>query len=295
MSDNTKIHPSAVIEKGAMLEEGVCVGAYAVIEKGVHLAKGVEIGPHAYIKGNTHIDQNTFIGSAAVIGEAPQVVGMKDNKGKLRIGKDNVIREYVTMHASMSEDGATVIGDNNFFMGFAHVAHDCQIGNNVVICNGALIAGHTNIEDRAFISGYVVVHQFVRIGRLAMVSGLARVNQDIPPFMMVVGDSRVWGINTVGLKRAGFNFSQVSNIKKAFTFLYRKNFGLKSALSKLEEIDSAEVKEIAVFILSSKRGICGPKRSSFFEKIFLDYPYLVRTKIPTVRIFKQAWRKHHKT
>jgi len=291
MSNNTKIHPTAIIEKGAVLEEGVCVGAYAVIEKRVHLEKNVKIGPRAYIKGDTHIGPNTFIGNGAVIGEAPQVLGIKDEAGKLRIGKDNIIREYVTVHTSMTEDCATVIGDNNFFMGFSHLAHDCQVGNNVIICNGALIAGHTHIQDRAFISGYVVVHQFARIGRLAMISGLARVNQDVPPFMLVVGDSRVWGINTVGLKRAGFSIGQLNNIKKAFSIIYRKNLGLKSALNELEQIESPEVKEITVFILSSKRGICGPKRSSFFEKIFLDYPYLIRTKIPSSKIFKKAWRK----
>ena len=294
MSNNNNIHPKAVIQEGVQLAENVRVGAYAVIEAGAKLESGVIVSAHAQIKGDTYIGHDTFIGSGAIVGEVPQVLGMKKNIGKLRIGKNNVIREYVTIHASMSEDSSTTIGDDNFFMGFSHVAHDCHIGNNVVICNGALIAGHVQIQDRAFISGYVVVHQFARIGRLAMISGLARVNQDVPPFMLVVGDSRVWGINVVGLRRAGFSASELNNIKKAFASLYRKNLPLKTSLAELEKIESSQVKEITVFIFSSQRGICGPKRSNLFEKIFIDYPYFVRTKIPTYKLFKKAQRRSYR-
>jgi UDP-N-acetylglucosamine acyltransferase len=164
-------------------------------------------------------------------------------------------------------------------MGFSHVGHDCVLGNDVVVCNNSSLAGHVEIGERAFISGTVVIHQFVRIGRLAMVSGLARVNQDIPPFMLVVGDSRVWGINTVGVKRAGMSMQDLSEIKKAFTAIYRKNLSTKNALAQLEKIDSPLIKEIVVFILASKRGICGPKKNSLWERLFLDYPYFVRAKL----------------
>jgi len=279
------IHPKAIIEEGALLGEGVEVGAYAVVEKGVSLDKGVKVLPFVHLKGNTSVGENTFIGTGAIIGEIPQMLGLKENIGRVYIGKNNVIREYVTIHSSTSADKATSIGDSNFFMGFSHIAHDCKIANEVVICNGSLIAGHVQIQDKAFISGNAAVHQFVRIGRLAMVGGLSRVNQDIPPFMMVVGDSKVWGINLVGLKRAGFTGEEVNIVKKAYNILYRKNLPQKRVLAELEKINSEKAKEMIVFILSSKRGISGPKRSTLLEKIFLDYPYFLRTKIPAYDLF----------
>ena len=217
--------------------------------------------------------------------------GTKESKGKVYIGKNNIIREYVTIHSSMHEDKATTLGDDNFLMAFSHIAHDCKLENSVVICNGALVAGHAHIADKAFISGNVVIHQYVRIGRLAMVGGLSRVNQDILPFMMVVGDSRVWGLNLVGLRRSDFSKDDISQIRSAYNLLYRKNLPLKKALAELEKMESDKVKEILVFALSSQRGICGGKKSSFWEKLFLDYPYFVRTKIPTFDLFKQLRRK----
>ena len=273
------IHPSAVIDKKAVVDESSDIGAYSVIENGVHIGKNVTINPYAHIKGNTIIGDDTFVGTGAVIGELPQMLGQRNNVGKLRIGKNVTIREYVTIHTSTEKEKETVIGDNCFLMGFSHVGHDCCLANDVVVCNNSSLAGHVEIGERAFISGTVVVHQFVRIGRLAMVSGLARVNQDIPPFMMVVGDSRVWGVNTVGVKRAGMKTQDLSEIKKAFSVIYRKNLSTKGALVQLERVDSALIKEIVVFILASKRGICGPKKSSLWERLFLDYPYFVRAKM----------------
>jgi len=279
------INPKAVIDKNAVLAEDVRVGPYAIIAAGVQLGKGVTVSAHAHLVGNTYIGDNTFIGSGAIIGAAPQMVGIKESVGKVYIGKNNIIREYTTIHSSISQDKVTSIGNDNFLMAFSHIAHDCKLENNIVVCNGALIAGHVQVGDRTFISGNVVIHQYVRIGRLAMVGGLSRVNQDILPFTMVVGDSRVWGLNLVGLKRADFSKEDINQIRKAYNFLYRKNLSFKSALAELEKIDSAKVKEMVVFILSSKRGICGPKKTTFWEKIFLDYPYFVRTKIPTYNLF----------
>ncbi len=276
-----KIDKTALVDKKACLEENVSIGPYAVVEENTHLAKGVSIGPYAHIKGNTHLGENTFIGTGAVIGEAPQMFGVRQTDGKLYIGKNNTIREYVTVHAATKPNSSTVIGDNNFLMGFAHIAHDCKLANNIVVCNGSLLAGCAEIGEGAFISGCVVVHQFARIGRLAMVGGLSRVNQDIAPFMMVVGDSRVWGVNSVGLRRASFPQSERKKIKQAYRLLYRKGLPLNKALAELESIDSENVKEIRFFILSSKRGISGPKKSTFWEKLFLDYPYFIRSKVFT--------------
>lgn len=282
------IHPTAVIDKEVVLGEKVEIGPYAVIEKGVKLSKGVVISSHAHLKGNTYIGDNTFVGIGAIIGEIPQILGVRQNQGCVHIGRNNIIREYVTIHSSLSPDKPTYLGDNNFLMAFSHLAHDCKVGDEVVICNGALIAGHVEIGTKAFISGNVVVHQFVKIGRLAMVGGLSRVNQDIPPFMMVVGDSRIWGLNSVGLKRAGFKREEIIQIRNAYNILYRQGLSLKSALEKLKDIKSARVKEIVAFILSSQRGICGPKRSSLWEKLFLDYPYFLRNKIPTYTFFLRS-------
>jgi len=275
------IHPKAVIEKGVVLGDDVSIGPYVYLEKGVHLGEGVKISAFAHLKANTYVGDNTFIGSGSVIGEAPQILDAKGAKGKVYIGKGNIIREYVTINCSSFPDKATSLGDGNFLMACSHIAHDCKIANNVVICNGTLIAGHIEIGDKAFISGNVVIHQFVKIGRMAMIGGLSRVNQDVLPFMMVIGDSRVWGLNLVGLKRANFSKEEINHIRKAYKILYRKEIPLKSALEELGKLDSPVVKEMIVFILSSQRGICGPKRSALWEKLFLDYPYFARSKIPT--------------
>ena len=278
------IHPTALIDKEVIADRDIEVGAYAVLGKGVHLGKGVKISPFVHLEGDIFIDDNTFVGTGAVIGGAAQILGLKENTGRVRIGKNNIIREYVTINASSTPEKTTYIGNNNFLMAFSHIAHDCQLGNSIVVCNGALIAGHVQIQDNAFISGNVVLHQFVRIGRLAMIGGLSRVNQDVP-FMMLVGDSRIWGLNLVGLKRKGFSIKEISAVKEAFNILYRKSLSPKNALQELEQIGSQEAKEIKDFILYSKRGICGPNKSSLLEKIFLDYPYFLRNKIPTYDLF----------
>lgn len=279
------IHSTAVVHKEAVLGNNVDIGAYSVIEKGARLGDGVVVSPYVHIKGNTEIGENTSIGSGAIIGEGAQMVALKENNGRITIGKNNTIREYVTVNSSSSPEKETVLGDNNFLMAFSHVAHDCKLGSNIVICNGSLVAGHVEIQDKAFISGNVVVHQFVRIGRLAMIGGLSRVNQDIPPFMMVVGDSRVWSINLVGLKRAGFSNEEIIKIKKAFKTLYTSKLTVKGSVDKLKEIDSEHIKEIIDFVSTSKRGISGPKRSTLMEKLFLDYPYFVRSRIKTYDLF----------
>lgn len=282
------IHPQAIIEKAVILGQNVKIGPYAVLEKGVILGNNVVVSPFVHLKGNTYIGEDTFIGTGAVIGEGPQMLGVKESIGKVQIGRNNIIREYVTINSASSADKATILGDDNFLMAFSHIAHDCKIGNKVVICNGVLFAGFGEVQDGAFISGYVIIHQFVRIGRLTIISGLARINQDVPPFMMVVGDSRVWGLNLVGLRRAGFNRNDIKQIRKAHNFIYRKGLPLKKALAELEKIESDKVKEMIIFILSSMRGICGPQKGSFFERLFLDYPYFVRSKIPINDLFLKS-------
>ena len=272
------IHPSAIVAPQAVLAEDVQIGPYAVVEGDVHLDKNVVVGAHAHIKGKTTIGEGTIVGSHAVIGEVAQVVGLKE-AGGLRIGKNNVLREYVTIHSARDPQKETVLGDDNFLMLFAHVGHDVIIHNNVVLCPFVMLAGHVEVFDRAFVSGGVAVHQFARLGRAAMVSGLSRVNQDVPPFMLLVGDSRIWGINTVGAKRMGLKMQDLAALKFCHSALYREKLSVSNALDKINNHVSPLAKEIASFIETSQRGICGPKTSSFRERLFIDYPYFVRHRL----------------
>ena len=283
-----KIHPTAIISPKAELDENVEIGPYCVIEEGVKIEKGTKLGPYVHVKGRTTIGRDNIIHTGCVIGERAQMFGLREDKGRLKIGNGNIIREYVTIHASTDEANETQIGNNNYLMGFAHIAHDCKIGNQVIICNGTLLAGHVEVGDKAFISGNVVIHQFVRIGRLAMIAGLARVNQDVPPFMLLVGNSRIWGINLVGLKRAGFDKERIYLVRRIYEILYRQGLPLNKALEKLRELNTDLSLEVLNFIRNSKRGVSGPHTSTFLERIFLDYPLLLRCKIATYK-FKRRW------
>ena len=215
------------------------------------------------------------------------MLGLKEDVGKLVIGDNNIIREYVTIHTSTKEEASTLIGNNNYLMGFSHIAHDCSLSNNITLSHGSLIAGHVEIQDNATISGNASIHQFVRIGRLSMIGGLTRVTRDIPPFMMCIGSSKIWGINLVGLKRAKITSEEIREIKKAYNILYRERMPIKKSIEKLEKINSPKIQEIALFIKNSKRGISSANRSTIFEKIFLDYPFLLRQEIESKRIFKK--------
>jgi len=284
------IHPTAIISQKAVLKEDVEIGPYSVVDEGVTLQRDVKIGPFCHIKGATEIGENTSIYTGAVIGQPPQMSGSDFRDGKLYIGKNNIIREYVTIHTATSCDKKTHIGDSNYLMAFSHVAHDCHMSDHVVLCNGSLLAGHCHVGERAFISGNVVIHQFVRIGKLAMVGGLARVNQDVPPFLMVIGNSRIWGLNLVGLKRAGFASSDIKCVRGAFGSLYKKGLSLKSSLAEMAKTDSPYVRQMYDFITQSTRGICGYKTQSVFERIFLEYPSLIRARIATYQQFSQVKR-----
>ncbi len=283
-----KIDSTAIISPEAEIAESVTVGAYCVIEGSVRIRKNTKISPYVHIKGNTAIGEGNLIHSGCVIGEKPQMLGLKEEIGKLVIGNNNVIREYVTIHTSTKEDTETRIGDNNYLMAFSHIAHDCHLKSNVIMSNGSLLAGHVEVEDNVTISGNSAVHQFVRIGRLAMVGGLSRVTQDIPPFMMCIGNSKIWGINTVGLKRAGISSEEIRQIKKAYRILYRERLPVKKSIEKLEKINSLKTQEIVTFIRNSKRGIAGANRSTVFEKIFLNYPFLIRREIESYRTLKKT-------
>lgn len=253
-----KIHPTAVVSPKAKIADDVEVGPYAIVEDHVALAGGVKIYAHACITGWTEIGENTEVHMGAVIGHTPQDWSFKkETQSGVRIGRNNLIREYVTIHRGSKEGSETVIGDGNFLMAHSHVAHDCRIGNRVVLANGSLLAGYVEVEDGAFISGNVVVHQFVRIGRLAMIGGLSRITKDVPPFMMAQGEALVYTINAVGIKRAGYTLEQEENIRQAFKALYRSDRNVSQAVEVLEQDPSPEALQIIEFIKKSTKGICG--------------------------------------
>lgn len=252
------IHPSAIIDSRAELDPSVEVGPFTIIDGPVTIASGTRVSSHVHISGNTRIGHDNEIHMGAIIGHIPQHKAYKPGDSGVVIGDRNVIREYASIHRAYHDGHNTMIGDDNFLMGYSHVAHDCQLGNGIVLANGALLAGHSHVGNLANISGNVAVHQFVRIGRLAMIGGLARVAKDVPPFMMVEGNSTVRGMNTVGMRRAGFELDARSKIKDAYRILYRSGLNVPQALDQIEAQlgDVETIRELLTFIRESVRGIC---------------------------------------
>jgi len=252
-----KIHPTAIVDKGAEIADDVEIGPYAIIEPSVKIGSGVKISANVYIYKNTEIGDGTVIHNGAVLGNVPQDLSYKGEDTFLKIGKRNVIREHVTIHRGTKAGTSTIVGDDNFLMVSSHVAHNCNIGNRVIIANGALLAGYITVGDMAFISGNVVVHQFCRIGTLAMIGGFTGVNKDVPPYMCVRGPSVVWSINLVGLRRAKLSRQAIHEIKEAYTFVYKSQNNTEQALQKIMETKPGpEALHFVDFIRNSKRGIC---------------------------------------
>jgi UDP-N-acetylglucosamine acyltransferase len=256
----TKIHPSAIVDAKAELDSSVEIGPFCIIKSGVKIKKGSRLIANVIIEGRTEIGEHCIIHPFSSIGFPPQDLKYKGEPTGLVIGDNNIIREYITIHrASVGGDGVTTIADNNFLMAYVHIAHDCKIGSNVIMSNAATLAGHVVVEDHAYIGGLVAVHQFTRIGRHAMVGGFSGIAQDIPPFMMASGArAKLFGPNTIGLKRHGFSDTAVNAIKKAYKILFREKRTLKDAIKKIREDVPAtdEVRHLVEFIEKNKRGIC---------------------------------------
>lgn len=249
----------AIVKSNAKIGRNVEISPYAIIEDDVTIGEKTKIGPYVVIKKGTTIGKHCKIDIGVVIGNDPQIIGWKDVKSYVVIGDNNIIREYATIHRSSFENKMTQIGDNNFIMANVHIAHDCKIGDNVTITNFTGLTGHVEVEDRAVISGLVAIHQFVRVGRLSMIGGGAKVTQDVPPYFMADGHpASCVGINTVGLQRAGISSKIRQDIKNAFRLLYRSHLNVSQALLKIEEeiSSSPEIEHLIAFIKNSKRGIC---------------------------------------
>ena len=259
--ENVNIHKTAVIHPGAQLSSGVTVGPYSVIEGDVSLGDNVRIGSHCVITGQTTIGRNCKIYTGAVIGSVPQdKKHSADDNVFLNIGENNVIREYVTINPGTVEGGSkTVIGNNNLIMAYAHIAHDCIIGNHCVMANAATLGGHVTLEDNAMIGGLSAVHQFVRLGRLAIIGGCSKVVQDVPPFSTCDGHpAKVVTTNSIGLRRAKIPEESIKKLKKAFKLLFHSGLSKTTALERIaSEVEPCpEVDHLTFFAKTSERGMC---------------------------------------
>lgn len=264
----TRIDDRAIVAGSAKLGEGVEVGPFAIIEEGVELGAGVKIWPHAHVCAGTSVGEGTQVHMGAVLGNVPQDLAFKERKTYLKIGKRNVIREYCTIHRGTEELSQTVVGDNCYFMVSSHVGHNCHIGNNVILANGVLLAGHVDVGDYAFVSGNVVVHQFCRIGTVAMIGGFTGINKDVPPYMLVRGPSVVRSVNLVGLRRLKFSRDTINRIKEAYKLLFMSNLNTAQAIEGIQKLGPCkELDHMVEFIKGSKRGICKYKYSDdeYFE------------------------------
>ncbi|MEO2044031.1 MAG: acyl-ACP--UDP-N-acetylglucosamine O-acyltransferase [Nitrospinaceae bacterium] len=252
------IHSSAFIHPSSKLAQGITIGPFTTIGPDVQIGEGTIIGPNVLIEAGTIIGKNCEIFHGASLGGKPQIINFKNVPAKVEIGDGTVIREYVTIHRSGSENGVTRVGEGCLLMAYSHLGHDCEIGDQVVIVNSTSLAGHVIVEDRVFISALVGVHQFVRIGRYAMVAGLAGVNQDVMPFSTVEGNrARLLSANAIGLKRANFKPDVRAAIKKALKFIAQPELNTKQAIEKIEaEIEMFdEINYLINFIKNSSRGV----------------------------------------
>jgi UDP-N-acetylglucosamine acyltransferase len=262
MNEMNQIHPTAIIDPGAILGADIQVGPYAVIEGDVEIGHGCIIAAHSVIKRYTRLGERNTIHEHAVLGGLPQDLGFKDCSTYVKLGDENVIREGVTVHRSIYENKSTILGDNNYLMAYSHVAHDCILGNQVIIANNAQLAGHVEVGDCAFISGLVGIHQFCRIGKLAMIGHNSKITQDCLPFVTTDGaPARAVGLNNVGLKRAGFTVEERKKLKKAYRTLLRSGLPLKDAIEEVGETSSEYVGELIEFMRSSRRGFVHSSKS----------------------------------
>ena len=246
------IHSKAVIGKDVILAPN------CIIEEKVKIESGTSIGEGVIIKNGTEIGKNNEIHPYAIIGNTPQDKSYKGEGGKVVIGNNNIIREFTTIHLSVGKNTETLVGDNNYIMAYAHIAHNCIVGNNVLLVNGATLGGHVEVEDYTYISAFVPIHQWVRIGAYSLIGGGFRITKDLIPYALAADSPiRVVSPNFVGLRRNGFSKEQIENIKHAYRILFRSNLNTKQAIEKLmEEFDGNEdIERIINFINKSKRGI----------------------------------------
>lgn len=266
MADRTDvvlpIHATAVIDPQAELDPSVDVGPYTVIEGPVRIGSGCRIAPHVHLLGHTTIGNGCRIHSGAVIGDWPQDRAYTGAESYCRIGNENVIREHVTIHRGTAPGSETVIGNRCLLLAHSHVAHNCVLGDDILLVNGALLAGHVTVGNRAVLSGNAAVHQFARVGELAMIGGLAKITRDIPPYLMFDGAGVCVGVNVIGLRRAGYSREERQDVKAIYKALYRTPGSFSRALEEIESLVSTPAgnKLLAFLKAPSKRGIQSGRR-----------------------------------
>jgi UDP-N-acetylglucosamine acyltransferase len=257
------IHPSAVIDPRAEIDPSVDIGPFVVIDGPAVIGAGTRLRAHAVVTGRTITGCDNVIHMSAILGNEPQDMSFKGQETTLRIGDRNVIREQCEIHRG-SKTPETVVGSDNFLMSHAHIGHDCRVGNHVILATGATLGGHVEVADRVFVSGNCVVHQFVRIGQLALLRGLSRASRDVPPFCIMDWTHTVRALNRIGLRRAGLSAEQIRALQRAFVTIFRSRRNLRLALEEVESQPcSDEVRHLLEFIRASKRGVAhGPRGGS---------------------------------
>ena len=255
---SARVAPTARVHPDAHIGPQCIVGEYCVIEQDVSVGAFCRLEPYVYVKRWTTLGHHNEISAGTVLGTDPLDKNFTGERSYLRMGNANKIREHYTISRGTQPDSVTEIGSGNYIMTSGHIAHNCKIGDNTVIASCALVAGHVEVEDQAFISGGVVIHQYSRIGRLAMIGGNTRVNSDVPPFFLYSDfNVAVKGLNLVGLRRAGFTRDQIAALKSAYRILYKSGLKLEEALRRMEtELDTEHTRHLVAFIRASKRGIC---------------------------------------
>lgn len=255
------IHSTAAVDPRAEIDASAEIGPFVVIDGPVRIGARTRVMAHAFLTGDSVLGADNVVHPGAIIGHEPQDLAYRGAPTGLRIGDRNVIREHAEIHRATQEGTLTIVGSDNYLMSHAHIAHNCRVGDHTIICSGALVAGHVVVDDQAFVSGNCVVHQHVRIGRLAILRGLSRTSRDVPPFAIMDGTHTVRGLNRVGLRRSGFDRARTRALQDAFRILFRSRLNLREALARVEaEVRSDDVAELVAFIRASKRGVAmGPR------------------------------------
>ncbi|WP_291322323.1 acyl-ACP--UDP-N-acetylglucosamine O-acyltransferase [Desulfonatronospira sp.] len=259
------IHPTAIVHPEADIGSGVVIGPYVIIEASTSLGQGTRVDAFAQIKSFTSLGQNNYVYSYACLGEAPQDIKYQGEETWLRLGDNNKIREYTTLNRGTPDGrGVTSIGSGCFLMAYTHVAHDCMLEDGVIMANGATLGGHVHLGRQAVIGGLCAVHQFARIGEYAFIGGKSGIAQDVPPYMLAVGErARLLGPNLIGLRRAGFSREEISALKKAFNIIWKSDLTHVQALEKAgQDFKGFKLTEnLLAFIKSSKRGVVSLQRT----------------------------------
>ena len=247
------IHPTAIVHPKVKLDSSVDVGPYSVIDAGVEIGPDCRIGPHVYITGETRIGAGNAFHAGSVIGDAPQDLKYKGEKTRLQIGDRNVFREHITVNRATDLDGSTVIGSDNFLMQHVHIGHNCRLHDHIIMGGGAMMAGHTEVFDQAMISGNCLVHQFCRVGALALMQGGSAISKDLPPYTVASRSNEICGLNIIGLRRAGLSSERRLELKRLYHAMFRS--GMKVTAAR-EQFTSAEARLFLDFVAASSRGIC---------------------------------------